>query len=76
MNCEALPLSLESGFGFLISGGEATEVLEFAEATLDVVALLVEGFVVLSLHLAVMLGRNDRFGSRCFANLKSWLLGI
>jgi hypothetical protein len=39
----------EAGFGFFVSCGKASELFEFAEATLDTIALFVEIFVVLAL---------------------------
>ena len=57
---------MEAGFGFFVSGGESAETLEFAEAAFDAVALFVEVFVILALHLAVAFWRDHGFGSHGF----------
>jgi hypothetical protein len=46
----------EGGFGFFVARGESAKALEFAEATLDTVALFIDVFVVLALYLAVSFG--------------------
>ena len=52
--------SEEVGGEFFIAGGDAPELFEFVEETLDLVALLVTGFVVDEALQAVGLGRDDR----------------
>ena len=56
----------EGGFGFFVARGESAKALEFAEATLDTIALFVEIFVVLALYLAVSFGWDHGFGSHGF----------
>ena len=57
---------IEAGFGFFVAGGESAKTLKFAKAAFDTIALFVEVFVVLALHLAVSFGRNHGFGSHSF----------
>src|ERR1700683_222991 len=56
----------EAGFGLFVSCRKASELLEFTEATLNAIALFVEIFVVLALHLAVSFGGDHGFGSHGF----------
>jgi hypothetical protein len=51
--------SFEVLFEFFVASGEAAEVLELGEATLDAIALSIEHFVVGSLLLAVGFGGDD-----------------
>jgi hypothetical protein len=51
---------VEVGFVFLVSGGEAAEVLEAREASFDAIPLFVEVFIVFALLLAIAFGRDDR----------------
>ena len=50
-------------YGFAVAGGEAAEVLEFIEAALDLVALLVEFAVIWALLLAVAFGWDHGDGA-------------
>lgn len=53
-------------FGFFVASGEAAELLEFAEATFDAVAQLVQGFVILPLLFTVRARWNHGLGLHGF----------
>ncbi len=56
----------EVGCSAFISGGEAPAVLELVEASLDLVAVLVDGGVVRDRDLAAAVGRDHRLWRPCW----------
>ena len=50
---------------------DAAPVFEFSEHVLDLVALLVESFVVFDLYLSVLLGRDARLDAFVFQSTAS-----
>ena len=55
----------------VITSCDAAPVFEFSEHVLDLVALLVESFVVFDLYLSVLLGRDARLDAFVFQSTAS-----
>ncbi len=48
---------------FIISGGDTPELFKFSEHALDLIALLIEVFVIIALGYPVAFRRDTDFGS-------------
>lgn len=60
MDCSESDEAHEVGEEFVISGGDAAELLEFIEEAFDAVSFLVDGAIISVLMSALRHGRNDR----------------